>query len=369
MLKPTILVTGATGRTGSIVAADLLARGFPVRAIVRRDDARSAGLRRLGAQTVVADLFDVDALSSAMRGTQRAYFCPPTHPQMMQSAVAFALAARDNNLEAITVLSQWLANPAHPALLTRQHWLADRLFAMIPHVGLTIVNPGFFADYPYMALIRYAAHLGVFPMPAFGAARNPAPSTDDIGRVSAAALADPATHAGRTYRPTGPVALSVDDMTAILGRVFERNVRHVRLPMWMLYKAARMDGVDSFLLSSFADYLHELDTGTFDVGGPTDDVLRVTGRPPEDFETIVRRHAAHARVRRTTPNALRTLGEFLTVPFLPGLDPARYVRDHDIPQPPAPAYALLSDRWKTEHRRLRVADVPATPALAHGAIV
>jgi nucleoside-diphosphate-sugar epimerase len=37
MIKPRIIVTGATGRTGSVVASELLKAGYPVRAMVRRD--------------------------------------------------------------------------------------------------------------------------------------------------------------------------------------------------------------------------------------------------------------------------------------------------------------------------------------------
>ena len=41
MIKPKILVTGATGRTGGAVVTELLAKGWPVRAAVRVRDARS----------------------------------------------------------------------------------------------------------------------------------------------------------------------------------------------------------------------------------------------------------------------------------------------------------------------------------------
>jgi nucleoside-diphosphate-sugar epimerase len=58
--RPKILVTGATGKTGRAVVAQLLEKGFPVRAIVRSRDGRSQRLERLGTETVVADLFDVD---------------------------------------------------------------------------------------------------------------------------------------------------------------------------------------------------------------------------------------------------------------------------------------------------------------------
>ena len=49
-VKPRILVTGATGRTGAPTVEYLLENGFPVRAFVHRNDARSEALRKLGAE-------------------------------------------------------------------------------------------------------------------------------------------------------------------------------------------------------------------------------------------------------------------------------------------------------------------------------
>jgi NAD(P)H dehydrogenase (quinone) len=40
MIKPKILVTGATGKTGGAVITELLAKDWPVRAAVRVRDAR-----------------------------------------------------------------------------------------------------------------------------------------------------------------------------------------------------------------------------------------------------------------------------------------------------------------------------------------
>ena len=86
--------------------------------------------------------------------------------------------------------------------MTRQSWLVDQLFSMTPGVAHTIVNPGFFAD-SYLVTIGLAAHLGVFPW-MFGNSRNAPPSNEDIARVAVAVLMDPARHAGKSYRPTGP---------------------------------------------------------------------------------------------------------------------------------------------------------------------
>src|SRR5579862_5712086 len=111
MKHPTILVTGATGRTGRAVVDELLAKGIPVRALIHSKDARSAALERGGAETVVADMFDPEQLAGAMRGAQRAYYLPFYDPYMIQSAAAFAVAAQEAKLEAVVSLGQWLASP------------------------------------------------------------------------------------------------------------------------------------------------------------------------------------------------------------------------------------------------------------------
>ena len=56
-----ILVTGAAGKVGAVgrtVCGLLLERGLPVRAMVRREEARSAALRAAGAEVVVGDLLE-----------------------------------------------------------------------------------------------------------------------------------------------------------------------------------------------------------------------------------------------------------------------------------------------------------------------
>ena len=176
-MKPTVVVTGATGPTGSQVVAQLRQQDWRVRAVVRRIDARAERLRNLGADVVVADLFDPGQVTAALRGTQRAYFCPPTHPHMLDAATLFALAAQESGLEAVVVLSQWLASAAHPSILTRHHHLADHLFAAMPGIAQVTINPGFFAD-NYLQTIDFAAQLGVLPNP-MGDSRNVAPSNAD----------------------------------------------------------------------------------------------------------------------------------------------------------------------------------------------
>src|SRR5205809_440052 len=72
-----ILVTGAAGQLGSVgrtVTGLLLARGFPVRAMVRREDERAASLRAAGAQVVVGDLLEPGDVYRVVSGCGRVYF-------------------------------------------------------------------------------------------------------------------------------------------------------------------------------------------------------------------------------------------------------------------------------------------------------
>lgn len=73
MTRPKILVTGATGKTGAAVVAQLREQQCPVRALVRTRDVRSERLERLGAEIIVADMFDPEQLRAAMQGVQRVY--------------------------------------------------------------------------------------------------------------------------------------------------------------------------------------------------------------------------------------------------------------------------------------------------------
>jgi NAD(P)H dehydrogenase (quinone) len=345
--QPKILVTGATGRTGRAVVDELLAKRVPVRAVVHAEDARSAALERKGAETVVADMFDADQLFAAMRGTQRAYYLPFYDPYMIQSATAFAVAAREAKIEAVVSLGQWLASPTHPSLSTRQSWLMDQVFSMMPGVAHVSVNPGYFAD-NYLRLIGYAAHLGVFP-DITGGGKDAPPSNEDIARVVVAALLNPEKHAGKQYRPTGPALLSATDMAEIIGRVLGRKVRRIDLPWWMFLKAAPRQNAGDFLVSGLRYYVEDHKQGAFALSAPTNDVLEVTGRPAEDFETIAPRYAARPDAQRNFRNWLRTFVDFVRTPLSTGYNPERLDRELRVPKPPAPSLAMANERWKAEH--------------------
>ena len=167
--------------------------------------------------------------------------------------------------------------------------------------------------------------------------------------VVVAVLMEPDKHASKQYRPTGPALLSASDMAEILSRVLTRKVRRVDLPWWMFLKAARMGNVGAFLASNLRYYVEDHKQGAFALSAPTNDILDVTGRPAEDFETTARRYAAQTEVQRNFANWLRTFIGFMRNPLNPGYDPERFDRELRLPEPPAPRLAMDNEDWKAEH--------------------
>lgn len=346
-----VLVTGATGKIGGAVAAQLLERGVTTRAMVHREDARSARLRERGAEVVVANMLDIQHVAAAMDGVDRLYFNPPYHPHALDSAVAFAVAARRAGVEAVVALGQWLASPEHPSLMTRQAWLTDKLFELLPDTAHVAVDPGYFAD-NYLQLVPLAAQLGVLPTPT-GAGRNAPPSNEDIARVAVGALLDPHRHDGHAYRPTGPTLLSGTEIADAIGEALGRRVRHVDVPPWMFLRAVRVNakrlGADMFFESSLRYYLPEHALGTWAVGGPTTHVRDVAGVEPEDFLTIARRYVNGPEARRTATNLVRQLFNFMLVGLVPMHRLDKFDRLQQHPKPEQPRLSGESTLWRTEH--------------------
>jgi uncharacterized protein YbjT (DUF2867 family) len=301
-----MLVLTAAGKTGLPLALQLLAEGFPVTAFVHREDARSEQLKARGAALVVGSLTDVSDMRRAMTGAQRAYFCTPMDAGALRASCMFAAVAAEQQLESVVVMSQWLASPNHPSLHTRQTWLGDRLFALLPETRVTTLNPGFFADND-MAGLPFAAQFGLLPLP-YGLGKNAPPSNEDMARVAAEILAWPEGHAGKTYRPTGPALLSGQDLARVLGKVFGHPVRYLDVPLAIFSRVARGAGLSDFVIAQYEAYVQDYRRDAFAVNAPTDVVLKLTGRAPEDFEMVARRYVASLpEGRRRTAAQLRLM--------------------------------------------------------------
>jgi len=348
MTKPRILVTSAGGNTGFQTADQLLEKGFQVRALVHRLDVRSKLLQALGAEIQVGNMHDIEDMRLALRDVQRAYFCTPLLRDALSASMVFAAAAEEHRLEVVVALSQWLADPRHPSIHTRETWLADRMFSWMPNVDVVTVNPGWFAE-NYMAALEPIAQFGMMPMP-LGEGMNAPPSNEDIARVIVGALTNPAPHIGNTYRPTGPALLSPQDIAATFAKVLGRPVKYFDSPAGMFAKVMRAWKYPDYTTAQVLSYFEDYKRNAFAVGAPTQAVIEVSGQHPEDFETIVRRYVSESPlVERSAGAKLRAMGGLMKIMLTPSIDLEHYAKAHDIPTLTGALLAVDSSKWLSSH--------------------
>lgn len=351
MSKPTILVTSAAGNTGMPTALQLLENGFPVRAFVRRNDRRAKRLADAGAEIFVGDQYSITDMRRAMDGVQRAYHCAPAAPNVLHFGTVFAIAAQEARLEHAVMLGQWLSDAVHPSLGTREVWLNEQVLRLLPDTTLTVNNAGWFAE-NYFWVLEPAAQLGILPLPLGdgNVKKNAPPSNEDIAAVNVVALIDPATHAGKTYRPTGPELLSPNEIAAIMGKVLGRKVKYLGISEAMMLKALKVQGFPEMMPTQLALYANEYRRGAFAVHAPTNVVREVTGQEPEDFETIARRIvAARPEAVQSAGNKLKAMRNFAKILLTAKIDPDAVERRRDHVLLKSPAFVADSQAWRAGH--------------------
>lgn len=235
--------------------------------MTRRPGSRSERLRAAGAEIVTGSMDDIAEVRRALAGVRRAYFCPPFLPGLLDKAAIFATAAEEAGVEFVTMMSQWLADPAHPSIHTREAWLAESVLRRMDGPGAAFVNPGWFAD-NYLAAPYLITQFGLLPLP-LGQGRNAPPSNEDIARVVAAMLADPADHIGQTYRPTGPEHLSPNQIAAAFARATGRKVRYVDAPTGLFGLIGRSLDLPDYTTIQVLHYLADYQRNSFAAGAIT----------------------------------------------------------------------------------------------------
>ncbi len=264
----TILVLGATGKTGSRIAARLRDREVPVR------------LGSRSAQTPF-DWTDRDTWDAALTGVRAIYLAyqpdlaVPGAPDAINALVG---AARDHGVEQIVLLS----GRGEPEALECER--------IVRNSGLrwTVVRCSWFAqNFSEGAFLDYI-HAGEVALPA-GEIPEPFVDVDDIADVATAALVED-RHDGQIYELTGPRALTFAEAVHEISRALGRPIAYIPLG-----RAEFVEGLTAYGLPAdevgLLDYLF----GTVLDGRnaqPADGVERALGREPRDFAEYARSTAA-----------------------------------------------------------------------------
>jgi uncharacterized protein YbjT (DUF2867 family) len=292
LVASNLVLLSNAGDVGRTVLDQLRAQDVPVRVMVRRDDARAAELRVLGAEVVIGDLTRPETVAAALEGVGRMYFAMPVSPDQLLAATVVASVAREHgeldglvDMSQMTV-SQMTATSTEESHQQRLHWLSEQVFDWS---GLPVVHvrPTAFLDNPLFTTLaaRSIRDNGTIALP-FGTGRTSPIAVDDVARVVATVLRDPAPHIGHVYELTGPRTVDMTEMAEEFSRALGRPVSYVDVPLdrWrseVLAKAGLPPHTEQHIATMAR--LHR--ENRYD--RTSDDVERVTGVPAQTIEAFV----------------------------------------------------------------------------------
>ena len=254
-----ILVTGAAGAVGGIgrnLTGFLLARGYRVRAMVRREDERAEALRRLGAEVVVGDLTDLASMHRAIEGCGRIYFGMSVSPAYLEATVNTAAVARHHGVEAFVNMSQMTVtqmsiNETTDSPQHKLHWLAEQALSW-SGLPVVTVRPTVFLEGFFLLLaaagVRASNELAL-PM---GGGKTSPISAVDVARALAVILDDPAPHIRQIYDLTGPESADLDHYAGVFSEALGRPIRYRDVPLAAWSDGLRQAGFPEHVVSHLA---------------------------------------------------------------------------------------------------------------------
>ncbi|MDQ6740141.1 MAG: SDR family oxidoreductase [Actinomycetota bacterium] len=277
-----ILVTAPTGHIGQHVVRQLAEWGQPTRVLVR-DPARYEAPGRT-VEVVQGDLDQPATLEPAFRGVSKLFLLSPG-PDVPAQDAALVQAAQRARLDHVVMLSSLGAELGGIAG-GRPHMPGERLLQE-SGVPWTILHPSEFMSNTLWWTGSIQAQGAIFAPTGTGRVGFIDPA--DIAAVAAHVLTTP-NHEGRTYRLTGPEALSTADIAERISAVSGKPSRHVDIPEVAFREGMQAAGLPPPMIEMQVEYCAAVKEGR--VAILTHDVEELLGRPPRDYATWVQDYRA-----------------------------------------------------------------------------
>jgi uncharacterized protein YbjT (DUF2867 family) len=279
-----ILVTGATGNTGSQVVRALSKRGANMRAFVR-DPEKARQLFGDEVELAVGDFGDASSVPTALDGAQAMLLSCADDPRRVEWEASAIDAAAAAGVERIVKLSTIGAKPGAPVAFWDWHGRVEQ-HLRASGVPAVILESSFYMS-NLLAAAEQVASGGRLYAPA-GEARVAMIDPRDVGAAAAAALTG-AGEDGETYVLTGPEAITWAEIAAELSAVTAREVEFVDVPDESAKQGLIASGVPEFVAEQLIRVFAMLRRGV--AAQVTDTVEALTAARPRSFAEFARDHA------------------------------------------------------------------------------
>lgn len=269
-----VLVTGGTGKTGSLVARQLAARGVEARIATRNANSP---------EQVRFDWNDTASHRAALDGVDAVYLVAPTdrtdHLPAMRPLLERAVKPGVTQLVLLSASSLPEGGPMMGEVHAWLHANAPRW---------VVLRPSWFMQNFVTQHLPSIIHEGCI-YSATQDGRTPFIDAADIAAVAVEALVNPIFRSGERVL-TGSEAFSYDEVADRIAAVAQRPVRHCRLSVDALARRFTGFGVPEHYADALARMDDAIAQGAED--RTTTEVAQVTGRNPTtltDFLTVHRK--------------------------------------------------------------------------------
>lgn len=280
-----ILVTGATGTTGSEVVKQLVAAGQSVRALVH-DANKGNQLKGPKLEVAVGDFAKPETFAAAMKGCDKMYLVCGVHPEMPKLEGNAIDAAKNAGIKHVVKLSLLGANVEPGIQLGTWHRTAEKKLEA-SGLSWTFLRPNSFMTNFHMFAPTIKSE-GAF----YVSAKQGKISVIDPRDIAAVAVKALTTdgHAGKAYDLTGPEGLDYVQVAQKIGAAIGKPVKYVDVPDDAAKKAMVDGGIPAWYADALIGFYGVVKAGY--TGGVTPAVEQVTGKKARSFEGWIKENAA-----------------------------------------------------------------------------
>jgi uncharacterized protein YbjT (DUF2867 family) len=273
-----IVVTGASGRVGGLVAAELAKRGVPYRAVTR-DIGHVPDLG--GAEIALAGYDRPDALADALAPGDRVFMVSMHEPpeRRLRLHRAFLDVAIERGVGRIVYLSFLGADPGATFVHARSHGATERMLAE-SGIPFTAVRNGMYADEIATWFDAEGRITGPGGDGAVSLTYRP-----ELAEAIAALLVDPAHDDRDVVTITAPEAVTLAALAALASDVTGDEYRYEPLDReeWLAHR--RSLGRPAWSIEAGISYYDGVARGEAGIVG--DDYRALTGKEPLTVREII----------------------------------------------------------------------------------
>jgi uncharacterized protein YbjT (DUF2867 family) len=240
-----LLVTGASGLSGSAVVREFANQKMPVRALVRNLDKAGAFVDLPTVEVAEGDMAKPDKLTAALEGVDRALMISTADPRMLETQCTFIDACKAAGVGHIVKFSG--AEAGFDPMKFRFTRMHEEIEDYLEQSGLawTHLRPSQFMQV-YLRETPTIVNKGALLLPMADGSLAPI-DVEDIAKIVVGVMKG-SGHEGKSYAMTGPEALTMSEIADCLSIAIGRPVRYVAVSPEDRRDALVRAGVPTYLV-------------------------------------------------------------------------------------------------------------------------